>query len=107
MDGGPAYSTPGGMVRDLPVLSLAGLRTVPGWTEPSWPVRSREFRWFGWFRRKPRSPWPPLFVVSVVTDGYRRAMWMPIEFKVNGDSHFAHEKNFRNGSKAADGALRC
>jgi hypothetical protein len=92
MDGGPSYSTPGGMVRDLPVLSLAGLRTVPGWTEPSWPVRSREFRWFGWFRRKPRSPWPPLFVISVVTDGYRRAMWMPIEFKVNEDSYFAREK---------------
>jgi hypothetical protein len=41
MDGGPAYSTPQGMVRDLPVLSLGSLRTVPGWTEPSWPVRNR------------------------------------------------------------------
>lgn len=92
MDGGPAYSTPGGMVRDLPVLSLAGLRTVPGWTEPSWPVRRREFDWLGWFRRKPRSPWPPLVVISVVTDGYRRVAWIPINFKVNGDSKFAPEK---------------
>lgn len=93
MDGGPAYSTPGGMVRDLPVLSLAGLRTVPGWTEPSWPVRRREFRWLGWFRKKSRSPWPPLVVISVVTDTCRRVGWIPINLEVNGHSQFAPEKN--------------
>jgi hypothetical protein len=92
MDGGPAYSVPQGMVRDLPVLSLAGLRTIPGWTEPSWPVRRREFRWFSWFRSKPRSPWPPLLVVSVVTDAYRRVGWIPIDFKVNGNSQLPPEK---------------
>jgi hypothetical protein len=92
MDGGPAYSVPQGMVRDLPVLSLAGLRTVPGWTEPSWPVRRREFRWFGWIRGKSRSPWPPLLVISVVTDVYRRVAWIPIDFKVNGNSQFPPEK---------------
>jgi hypothetical protein len=90
MDGGPAYSAPQGMVRDLPVLSLAGLRTVPGWTEPSWPVRSREFRWLGWFRT--RSPWPPLIVISVVTDTSRRDAWIPIDFKVNGNSQYPPEK---------------
>jgi hypothetical protein len=94
MDGGPAYSTPQGMVRHLPVLSLAGLRTVPGWTEPSWPVRSRKFRWFGWFRRKSRSAWPPLIVITVVTDAVRRVGWIPIDFKVNGISKNPPEKKF-------------
>jgi hypothetical protein len=69
-----------------------GLRTVPGWTEPSWPVRRREFRWFGWFRRKSRSPWPPLFVISVVTDTYRRVAWIPMDFKVDGNSQLPPEK---------------
>jgi len=92
MDGGPAYSTPQGMVRDLPVLSLGGLRTVPGWTEPSWPVRNREFRWFGWFRKKTQSPWPPLIVISVVTDASRRVAWMPVDFKVKENSQFTREK---------------
>lgn len=76
------------MVRELPVLSLTGLRTVPGW----------KGSWKGPFPR-PKPPEPdelprPFIVVFTYTDIFQRVTWLPVDFIVNGESRFPPDRKY-------------
>jgi len=89
-EGDTANSVYKDMVRELPVFSLTGLRTIPGW----------KGSWKGPFPRprppkfpRPRPPEPdelayPFIVVSISTDIFRRVAWQSVDFVVNGESRF-------------------
>ena len=91
-DGGPAYSVHGGLVRELPVLSLDGLRTVLGSTGSSRSARSVRRRWLRSHAAPHEPSTVPFIVVYVLTSASRTLFWMPVDFKVNGKSRFPPEK---------------
>ena len=82
---GAAYSIYEGLVLELPVLSLAGLRTIPG-----------RMRWTGPFGRLKKlgqlETDSPVIVTSIVTDISRKVDFQPVDFKVNGKSRFPPEE---------------
>jgi hypothetical protein len=70
------------MVRELPVLNLTGLRTIPDW-KGNWegPVPRRE-------PPEPDETPYPFIVISISTDIGRRVAWLPVDFEVGGESQF-------------------
>jgi hypothetical protein len=77
-EGGADHSVYANLVRELPVLHLAGLRTIPGWTG----------RWQGPVQH-PHDERPyPWIVVSILTDIFRRDSWQSVDFIVDGNSQF-------------------
>ena len=93
-NGGAAYSVYSGLVFELPVLNLAGLRYVPDLTGRTGPVY--QFSWFRGFRKHSATDEPPrpLIVVSILTDVLRKVERQPVDFIVNGESKFTpKEKN--------------
>jgi hypothetical protein len=81
-EGSTDHSVCTNLVRELPVLPLAGLRTIPGWTG----------RWKGPVQQPPDERPYPLIVVSILTDISRRDAWQSVDFKVDGESQFPPEK---------------
>jgi hypothetical protein len=81
-EGGADHSVYTNLVRELPVLHLAGLRTIPGWTG----------HWEGPVQH-PHGERPyPWIVVSILTDIFRRDSWQSVDFIVDGKSQFPSEK---------------
>ena len=85
-DAGAAYSVYMGFVRELPVLNLTGLRTIPGWTGQIELVGLRQFRWVG------KTPPAPVIVISILDAISRTVNILPVDFIVNGKSQFPQEE---------------
>jgi hypothetical protein len=65
-DGGPAYSIHGHSTRRLPDLRLDNLWAIPEWGTPA-------------------------LIVEILADGYRKEVFLPVDFIVDGKSQFPRE----------------